>query len=122
MSFRPQDFYLIIIKLALLITLVPAISGIIGGLFRLPAKRAFIIGICWWLLVEIAVFVERGGLLFWKELYYIVSERSVFATEVLIGLVGFLFSIALAGTVASAFAKLGNKIVGSKTKKAKAKC
>lgn len=121
MSFRPEDFYLIIIKLFLLIAFVPALFGAISGLFRLPAKRAFIIGVCWWVLVEIAVVVERGGVLFWKHLYYMISQRSNVSTEVLIGLVGFLFSILLAGSVSSALANLGNKIVGAKTKKVKSK-
>lgn len=121
LSFRPEDAYLIIIKILLLITAAPTLFGFIGGLFKLSTKSAFMVGAFWWILVEIATAVDRGGVFFWRELYYMISEYSRPATGASIGLVGLIFSIVLAGTAASGFARLGIKIVGAKPKKVKAK-
>jgi len=118
---RPQDFYILAVKLFILIACVPALVGFIGGLFKLSGRKAFMLGAGWWMLVEIAVVIERKSIFFWRELLWITSEYYRPTLEFIIGIVGLVFSFMLAGTAARAFAKLGNNLVGAKPAKARAR-
>jgi len=109
---RPQDFYILAVKLLVLITFVPALAGFVGGLFRIRARTAFVLGAGWWALVEIAVVVERGKVLFWKELFWITSQYYRPTLELIVGLVGLVFSVMLAGSTARAFFRMGNRLSG----------
>ena len=123
MIIRPQDFYLLAAKLALLICAVPALAGFVAGVLGLGRRRAFVLGASWWVLVELAVVVERKAVLFWKELLWITSEYYRPALELLVGIVGFVFSFMLAGTIAAAVAGAAGRFArsGATKKPGKAK-